>query len=168
MDNFLINQENLDGLSLSLQEAYKNIIYNLIKLTLNKTSSIDPISFSYMGADKKNPNYDYSALLDSTSYFWASKGGRGALLEKGIAFLIDGQVGQKLQSIIPECKVNEKFDIIKVTEDRLLLIEVKNRVDSGGTSARVEALKKFFNVEIKSLSSSRISIFLLIATTFKY
>lgn len=145
-NNFLILQEDLEGLVLSLQDAYKNIIYNLIKLTLNETSSIDPLALHYMGVDENNPDFDYSALLDTTSYFWASKGGRGSLVEKTIALLTDSKANKKLHDAVNVSAVNPTFDIIKVTPDRLLLVEVKNRVDSGGTSARVEALKKFFNV----------------------
>jgi len=90
MDSFHTQEVGLTGINLSLQEAYKNIIYNLVKLSIDETSSLDPIALSYMGVDKEKPDYDWSALLDSTSYFWASKGGRRALLEKVVAFLIDG------------------------------------------------------------------------------
>jgi len=51
-------------------------------------------------------------------------------------------VNKRLQFIDTHCDINEKFDIIKVIKDRLLLIEIKNRVDSGGTAGRKEALKK--------------------------
>ena len=33
--------------------------------------------------------FEYQALLETTSYFWASKGGRGTLLEKIIMSLGD-------------------------------------------------------------------------------
>jgi hypothetical protein len=40
-----------------------------------------------MGVDsiEYDNKYQYQALLETTSYFWASKGGRGSLLEKIIA-----------------------------------------------------------------------------------
>lgn len=37
-----------------------------------------------------------------------------------------------------------KFDLINIINDRLVLPEIKNRVDSGGTSAREETLEKKF------------------------
>jgi hypothetical protein len=35
-----------------------------------------------------------------------------------------------------------KFDLLNVIGDRLVFLEIKNRVDSGGTAAREEALAK--------------------------
>lgn len=35
-----------------------------------------------------------------------------------------------------------KFDLLNVIDDRLVFLEIKNRVDSGGTAAREEALAK--------------------------
>jgi hypothetical protein len=37
-----------------------------------------------------------------------------------------------------------KFDLLNVIGDRLVFLEIKNRVDSGGTAAREEALAKKF------------------------
>lgn len=37
-----------------------------------------------------------------------------------------------------------KFDLLNVIDDRLVFLEIKNRVDSGGTAAREEALAKKF------------------------
>ena len=38
-----------------------------------------------------------------------------------------------------------KFDLVNIIGDKLIILELKNRVDSGGTAAREEALsKKFF------------------------
>ena len=40
-----------------------------------------------------------------------------------------------------------KFDLVNIIGDRLIILELKNRVDSGGTAAREEALsKKFFAI----------------------
>jgi hypothetical protein len=116
--------------------------------------------------------YQYQALLETTSYFWASKGGRGSLLEKIIALLgnsysTSGITLSKIFSIL-SARNNEnkspkygkglewlsktnikklKFDLVNIIGDRLIILELKNRVDSGGTAAREEALsKKFFAV----------------------
>jgi hypothetical protein len=121
-----------------------------------------------VGYDK----FQYQALLETTSYFWASKGGRGTLLEKIIASLgnsysSNGVTLSKLISILLS-KVDHtpfhnnqngsrllikgnikrlKFDLVNIIDDKLILLELKNRVDSGGTAAREEALiKKFFTI----------------------
>lgn len=40
-----------------------------------------------------------------------------------------------------------KFDLVNIIDDKLIILELKNRVDSGGTAARGEALsKKFLNI----------------------
>jgi hypothetical protein len=39
-----------------------------------------------------------------------------------------------------------KIDLVNIFHDKLILLELKNRVDSGGTSAREEALSKFFTI----------------------
>jgi hypothetical protein len=71
-----------------LKEAYANIVYKLIESTITTASEFDPFTFKFMGIDSvEYDKYRYQALLESTSYFWASKGGRGALLEKIIASL---------------------------------------------------------------------------------
>ena len=146
MSEFLIEKENLSGLDLDLQRAYKNIIFNLVRLSIDKTSSIDPISSSYMGVDEKYPDFNYSALLDATSYFWASKGGRGKLLEKAVAHLTNSQADKRLNQVVEESAITSKFDVILIDGKKLVLIEMKNRIDSGGTAGRKEGLQKFFNI----------------------
>lgn len=106
-------------------------------------------------------------------FFWGSKGGRGALLEKIIASLggqfssrhqtlselintlssknISQQYGQdqnqdRLDWII-ETEVGKlKFDMTNFVNDTLIILELKNRVDSGGTAARQEALTKLITL----------------------
>jgi hypothetical protein len=40
-----------------------------------------------------------------------------------------------------------KFDLVNIIDDKLIFLELKNRVDSGGTAAREESLiKKFFTI----------------------
>ena len=43
-------------------------------------------------------------------------------------------------------KFKKKFDLINILNDKLIILEIKNRVDSGGTSGRREGLKKFFDI----------------------
>jgi hypothetical protein len=51
-----------------------------------------------------------------------------------------------------------KFDLVNCIDQRLILMEVKNRVDSGGTSARGEALNKKF-IALCELAESHEKIF---------
>ena len=37
-----------------------------------------------------------------------------------------------------------KFDLVNIIDNRIVFLEIKNRVDSGGTAAREEALSKKF------------------------
>src|SRR5215207_3351894 len=129
-----------------------------------------------MGVDsiEYDNKYQYQALLETTSYFWASKGGRGSLLEKIIASLGNSysKNGATLYTVISmlmarsrndnrthhknqdglqwsiESNIKKlKFDLINIIDNRLIILELKNRVDSGGTAAREEALsKKFLNI----------------------
>ena len=62
-----------------LREAYANIVLNLMQLTISTPSVFDPFSSKYYGLESVQYNkYEYQAFLEVTSYFWASKGGRGA------------------------------------------------------------------------------------------
>jgi hypothetical protein len=113
--------------------------------------------------------YQYQALLETTSYIWASKGGRGSLLEKIIALLgnkysTSGITLFKIFSMLSArndenksqkyrkglewlSKTNIKklkFDLVNIIGDKLIILELKNRVESGGTAAREEALSKKF------------------------
>jgi hypothetical protein len=71
-----------------LKEAYANIVYRLIQSTITTPSGFDPFVAKFMGIHSVGyDKFQYQALLETTSYFWASKGGRGTLLEKIIATL---------------------------------------------------------------------------------
>src|SRR5437899_12860954 len=71
-----------------LKEAYTNIVYRLVESTITTSSEFDPFAAKFMGIDSvEYDKFQYQALLETTSYFWASKGGRGTLLEKIIASL---------------------------------------------------------------------------------
>jgi hypothetical protein len=132
-----------------------------------------------MGIDSvEYDKFQYQALLETMSYFWASKGGRGSLLEKIIAHLgnsysMSGITLFKIFSTL-SAKNNEnkslkyekglewlsktnikkiKFDLVNIIGDRLIILELKNRVDSGGTAAREEALSKKFFAISKAIES---------------
>lgn len=163
-DDHLLTQEET-----WLKDAYTNIVVKLIKSALTVVSKFDPIASKYYGIDSVKTNqFEYQALLEATSYFWASKGGRGRLLEKIIASVAgtSADTGVSLVEIplmISKRKHDSirteggwhlrnpykklKFDLINIKDNSLVLMELKNRVDSGGTAAREEALsKKFFAI----------------------
>jgi hypothetical protein len=148
-----------------LRKAYANIVLNLMKLTLSATPVFDPFSSKYYGLDsvQKNNKYEYQAFLEVTSYFWASKGGRGGLIEKVIAVesgplaangvwlekipqLLEHSRGIKVENQwqLTRSAPKLKFDLVNIIDNRIVFLEIKNRVDSGGTAAREEALSKKF------------------------
>lgn len=155
-----------------LKKAYANIIYRLIESTISTSFEFDPFVSKFMGIESvEYDKFQYQALLEITSYFWASKGGRGSLLEKIIAHLgnsystsgvtlfkifstltarnndIKGPNRKGLEWVSKTNIKKLKFDLVNIIGDRLIILELKNRVDSGGTAAREEALsKKFFAV----------------------
>ena len=73
-----------------LTPAYKNILKNLLDLALTIDSKkLDPITETFNGiysAPNELKHY-YQALIEVTSYFQASKGGRGSFIVKRIASL---------------------------------------------------------------------------------
>jgi len=160
----LQNPSNLSREESWLRDAYSNIVSNLMIFATNPTSTFDSFSANFMGLDSiENSKHEYRALMEVTSYFWGSKGGRGALLEKVLASTGGASAANGIHlSKIPdwislvkgvkeirEWKVTGsdpklKFDLLNVIGDRLVFLEIKNRVDSGGTAAREEALAKKF------------------------
>ena len=162
--NMLIlqNKKNLTESEINLYNGYENILHNIFDRACDPNSSMDPFTSEYVGKNsiKYNSNY-YSSLLEITSYFWASKGGRGTLLEKTLQILAGDSAtqGTYLSSFLNKLieshetlsgkvssKLKKKFDLMNMLEDSLIILELKNRVDSGGTAARKEALKKFFEL----------------------
>jgi hypothetical protein len=147
-----------------LRKAYLNIVKNLVQFAIDPSATFDPFSAKFMGLDSIERNkHQYRAFMEVTSYFWGSKGGRGALLEKVVAAaggptaangMLLSQIPQWIASIKNNKEVKEwkvtgsaprlKFDLLNVIGDRLVFLEIKNRVDSGGTAAREEALAKKF------------------------
>jgi hypothetical protein len=160
----LQNPSSLNREESWLREAYANIISNLLEYTIDPSSNIDPFAANFMGLGTVESNKEeFRAFMEVTSYFWGSKGGRGALIEKivGAAAGTTAANGMLLSRIpiwiatikdvqdIKEWKATGsdpklKFDLLNVIGDRLVFLEIKNRVDSGGTAAREEALAKKF------------------------
>jgi hypothetical protein len=160
----LQDPSSLSREELWLREAYATIVSNLMRFATDPSSTFDPFSSKFMGLEAVESNkHEFRAFMEVTSYFWGSKGGRGALLEKVVAAAggITAANGLHLSKIpdwiasvkkmkeVSEWKVTGsapqlKFDLINVIDDRLIFLEIKNRVDSGGTAAREEALAKKF------------------------
>jgi len=171
-------KENLDVGHLLLYEPYKNILLNFFELaTKREAKDFDPIAKVYHGILSAPPEIRdyYEALLGVTSYYQASKGGRGRYIEKKLASSFDfcsldiriSEIpfwltypeihkkkgiftSQRLSS--EEKKLirtfnwswlgnkDEETDIGSVIKDEktMVFVEIKNRVDSGGTAARRE------------------------------
>lgn len=158
----LQDEKNLKKQHVWLSEAYRKILSKIVAIASNPNSSIDPFATEYYGKHsiKTDQNY-YNALLEITSYFWGSKGGRGTLLQKIIGSLAGNKADQEvyLSEFLDELiksdktlngelsiKFKKKFDLINVVNNTLIILEIKNRIDSGGTAGRREALKKFFEL----------------------
>ena len=158
----LQDKKNLKEQEVWLHKAYFKILSEIVKRATNPNSSIDPFASEYVGKNsvKTNSNY-YNSFLEITSYFWASKSGRGTLLEKTINFLSGHKSEQNvflsdfLNKLIElnetlngklSDKFKIKFDLINFVNNKLVILELKNRIDSGGVEARRGVLKKFFGL----------------------
>lgn len=141
--DFLILKEDktLSHIEQELKNSFINIICNLVDLSLTTKIRSDPISNKYY--NKTSKDIDYSEFLNLGSYFFNSKGGRGTLLQKAIESLTDFESGKRINQIIKNYPLNTTFDLMMKKGKTLTLIELKNRVDSGGTSARNESHPKF-------------------------
>ena len=172
------NKNKLDTGHLLLYNPYKNILNNFMKLVLEKEAKgFDPVAKVYHGLLSAPPEIRdyYESLLGVTSYYQASKGGRGRYIEKKIAssfkfcsldiklsqipfWLTYPEIHKKKgiftqQGLSDEEKrllrtfywkwlgdKDEKTDLGSIIKDEktMVLMEIKNRVDSGGTAARRE------------------------------
>ena len=171
-------KENLDiGHSL-LYHPYKNILSNFFELATKKEAiDFDPVAKVYHGLLSAPPEIRdyYEALLGVTSYYQASKGGRGRYIEKKLAssfdfcsldirlsqfpFWLAHPTIHKKKGIFTQQSLStsekklirtfhwdwigdndEETDLGSVIKDEntVVLMEIKNRVDSGGTAARRE------------------------------
>jgi hypothetical protein len=137
----------------------------------------DPFSANFMGLNSAANNHSYRAIMEVTSYFWGSKGGRGALLEKVLASAggdsaANGINLSNIPKLISQVKnitsdsewrttgtaPKLKFDLLNIIDDRLVFLEIKNRVDSGGTAAREEALAKKY-LKLAELIQNSVSVY---------
>jgi len=174
-------KETLDIGHLLLYEPYKNILSNFLELATKKEAQdFDPISKVYHGILSAPPEIRdyYEALLGVTSYYQASKGGRGKYIQKKLVSSFDfcsleiklseiplwltyPEVHKKkgiftIQGLSSEEKSlirtfhwswlgnnDATIDIGSVikNEKTMVLGEIKNRVDSGGTAGRREIWK---------------------------
>jgi len=171
-------KEMLDIGHLLLYIPYKNILSNFMELATKKEAKdFDPVAKIYHGllsAPSEIRDY-YEALLGVTSYYQASKGGRGRYIEKKLASSfefcsLDIKLSQiplwfthptihKKKGIFTQQGLStsekslirrfpwdwigdndEETDIGSIikSEKTMILMEIKNRVDSGGTAARRE------------------------------
>ncbi len=158
----LYNTNDLEQQHVWLCETYVNILKNIVKIMSTTQSNIDPFASKYMSRNTTISNSDfYNSLLEITSYFWGSKGGRGTLLEK-LFNLLGGDNSKHNTSLsdflksmieshpnltgITSQKFKQKFDLLNFVEDKLVILEIKNRIDSGGVAGRRDGLNKFFNM----------------------
>lgn len=168
----LQNNSSLNEEEVWLKKAYTNIVYRLVQSTIAAPSEFDPFVTKFMGINTvEYDKFQYQALLETTSFFWASKGGRGTLLEKIVASLGNSNssngvtiarlismilfkvskntvhINKNSSELLVKSKRRLKFDLVTIIGDKIIILELKNRVDSGGTAAREEALnKKFFSI----------------------
>jgi len=192
-------KENLDLGHKLLYDPYKNIITKLVELSINKeSSSFDPISKVFDGLESvPNEIKDYyESLLSVTSYYQASKGGRGKYIEKKLSSFYDKcSIDLKLSELpnyiintdiyrkkgifttdsltseeksilrknsfdwIGKREYDETIDISNLINNNLILMEIKNRVDSGGTAARREIWTKKFKNIISLLINTNIKLY---------
>lgn len=171
-------KENLDIGHLLLYNPYKNILSNFFELATKKEAKdFDPVAKVYHGLLSAPPEIRdyYEALLGVTSYYQASKGGRGRYIEKKLASSFDFcSLDIKLSQIpfwLTHLTIHKKKGIftqqglssderrlfrifnwdwigdndeetdlgsVMKNEKTMVLMEIKNRVDSGGTAARRE------------------------------
>jgi len=171
-------KENLDIGHLLLYSPYKNILSNFFELATKKEAKdFDPVAKVYHGLLSAPPEIRdyYEALLGVTSYYQASKGGRGRYIEKKLAssfdfcsldiklsqipFWLTHPTLHKKKGIFTQQGLSsderrlfrifnwdwigdndEETDLGSVmkNEKTMVLMEIKNRVDSGGTAARRE------------------------------
>lgn len=175
-----------------LYNAYKNKIQNLVNLAINiKAHPFDPVAEVYDGLSSI-PNElraEYEALLVVTSYYQASKGGKGKLLEKLLAtikepcvvdfVLKDLPIWLEKPSIYRKSKLFEEgklertewkwlgndtdnipINICNKIGDSVIFFEVKNRVDSGGTAARREIWVKKYQLGVMKLIDSKKELYM--------
>lgn len=190
------SKDNLDLGHILLYEPYKNILINFKELCVDvNAKDFDPVAKVYDGlvSAPLEVRYYYEALLGVTSYYQASKGGRGKYIEKRIAssfetcslsielsklpFWLENPALHKKKGIFTQQGLSSEekkilrtiewdwlgerdvtTDIGSILQDEktIVLIELKNRVDSGGTAGRREIwTSEKFGIFIDYLNSNK-------------
>lgn len=189
------NLERLDLGNKLLYDPYKNILYNFINLIINKSATdFDPVARVYHGLESVPENLKayYEAFLGVTSYYQASKGGRGKYIEKKLASVVDSaslsislselplfiklpplhkKKGILTQNyLLPDEKRHIRnlgwlwkgkndvtIDVGNIISEEfcLVLTELKNRTDSGGTAGRREIWTNKFGVILEHIKNNK-------------
>ena len=172
--------KNLSTSDYFLYHPYKNIVENLYKLSINKNEGkFDFIYKEFNGINNADNQKYYESFLSVTSYFQASKGGRGKYIEKKLSAVdenccLDNKISDlpKLllfKDIMRKSKLfgkqslsqkekeklrlcawdfiannDETSDLCYIKNNTLSFLELKNRIDSGGTAARREIFDNKF------------------------
>lgn len=175
-----------------LYDPYKNKVQNLVNLATDiGAHPFDPVAEVYdgLGSVPSELRPEYEALLGVTSYYQASKGGKGKLLEKLLAIMKEPcVVGLALRDLpiwlekpanYRNSKLLEKeklkktkwkwlgkdtdnipINICNRIGDSVIFCEVKNRVDSGGTAARRETWVKKYQLGVMKLIDSQQELYI--------
>jgi hypothetical protein len=188
-------RENLDLGHLLLYDPYKNILQNFEKLMTDPyATEFDPVSrvFSGLESVSEDIKHYYEALLGVTSYYQASKGGRGKYIEKKLSSIaetcsLDIKLSElpvwlnypllhrkkgifTLQGLSSDEKSilrrsvwdwlgskedDETIDLGNLLKETVIFVELKNRVDSGGTAARREIWNTKFKNFLTLISNTQ-------------
>ncbi|MEM2661551.1 MAG: hypothetical protein QXS74_09560 [Nitrososphaeria archaeon] len=192
-------KENLDLGHLLLYKPYKNILLNFEKLMTDpRFIEFDPVSrvFSGLESVSEDIKHYYESLLGVTSYYQASKGGRGKYIEKKLSSIIETcsldiklselptwltyplihrkkgiftleELSSEEKSILRKSEWDwlgdkeddETIDLGSILENKVIFIELKNRIDSGGTAARREIWNKKFKTLLILFSNTKKKIY---------
>jgi hypothetical protein len=172
-----------------IDEHHKSAITNIIARLVEKSyapSQRDPFSDRYYGIGRCEKIYpeiyrEFDVSQPIWSFFGHSQGGKGKLIEK--VFTYCGELNDKIDISRYNVNLKDLFNIIRVKEINkehkfdvgfrrpdehlIILIELKTRVDSGGSAGRTELLTKISGcicrdipqiyLEAKSIGIKRVS-----------
>jgi hypothetical protein len=199
-------REGLDLGHMLLYNPYKNMLQNFVELMINpKAIEFDPVSkvFSGLESVSEDVKHYYEALLGVTSYYQASKGGRGKYIEKKLSSIIETcsldiklselpiwltypllhrkkgiftlqELSSEEKSILRRTEWDwlgskedeETIDLGNIFKESVVFVELKNRVDSGGTAARREIWNKKFKTFLALISNTQKKLYRKNSYTF--
>jgi len=199
-------REGLDLGHMLLYNPYKNMLQNFVELMINpKAIEFDPVSkvFSGLESVSEDVKHYYEALLGVTSYYQASKGGRGKYIEKKLSSIIETcsldiklselpiwltypllhrkkgiftlqELSSEEKSILRRTEWDwlgskedeETIDLGNIFKEGVVFVELKNRVDSGGTAARREIWNKKFKTFLTLISNTQKKLYRKNSYTF--